>query len=73
MPSPSASPSIAIIGSGFGGLGMAYYLKKAGLQVYVLELPPQLAHEGVNLPIKDTGDLPPSVAALIKDQWLAHL
>lgn len=48
-------------------------LKKAGLQVYILELSPTVLHNGVNLPIKDTGDLPPSVAALIKDQWLAYL
>ena len=36
MPSPSAPPSIAIIGSGFGGLGMAYYLKKAGINSFTL-------------------------------------
>ncbi|MEK6805484.1 MAG: NAD(P)/FAD-dependent oxidoreductase [Pseudomonadota bacterium] len=30
------SPSIAIIGSGFGGLGMGYYLKKAGLNDFTI-------------------------------------
>ena len=28
---PGSGPSIAIIGTGFGGLGMGYYLKKAGV------------------------------------------
>ncbi|MGQ0531044.1 MAG: flavin-containing monooxygenase, partial [Panacagrimonas sp.] len=33
---PGASPSIAIIGAGFGGLGMAYYLKRAGIHSFTL-------------------------------------
>ena len=31
-----AAPVIAIIGSGFGGLGMGYYLKKAGLESFTI-------------------------------------
>ena len=31
-----SSPSIAIIGSGFGGLGMAYYLKQAGIETFTI-------------------------------------
>ena len=30
------TPSIAIIGAGFSGLGMAYYLKKAGFESFVI-------------------------------------
>ncbi len=30
------TPRIAIIGSGFGGLGMAYYLKKAGIESFTI-------------------------------------
>ncbi len=29
-------PTVAIIGSGFGGLGMAYYLKKAGIRSFTI-------------------------------------
>ncbi|TDU31453.1 cation diffusion facilitator CzcD-associated flavoprotein CzcO [Panacagrimonas perspica] len=32
----AASPSIAIIGTGFGGLGMAYALKKAGIESFTI-------------------------------------
>jgi cation diffusion facilitator CzcD-associated flavoprotein CzcO len=32
----SEAPSIAIIGTGFGGLGMAHYLKKAGIESFVM-------------------------------------
>ncbi len=32
----SARFAVAIIGSGFGGLGMAYYLKQAGIQDFVI-------------------------------------
>jgi len=32
----SSSPTVAIIGTGFGGLGMAYYLKKAGIQNFTI-------------------------------------
>lgn len=34
--SPSSSPSVAIIGTGFGGLGMAYYLKQAGIESFTI-------------------------------------
>jgi cation diffusion facilitator CzcD-associated flavoprotein CzcO len=30
------APAIAIIGSGFGGLGMGYYLKKAGIESFTI-------------------------------------
>lgn len=33
---PSGLHRVAIIGSGFGGLGMAYYLKKAGIDDFVI-------------------------------------
>lgn len=33
QPSP---PTVAVIGSGFGGLGMAYYLKKAGIDALTI-------------------------------------
>jgi cation diffusion facilitator CzcD-associated flavoprotein CzcO len=33
---PRGSPSIAIIGSGFGGLGMGYYLKQAGIDSFTI-------------------------------------
>jgi cation diffusion facilitator CzcD-associated flavoprotein CzcO len=33
---PNATPVIAIIGSGFGGLGMGYYLKKAGIESFTI-------------------------------------
>lgn len=37
MPSTSSpTPSIAIIGTGFGGLGMGYYLKKAGIESFTI-------------------------------------
>jgi cation diffusion facilitator CzcD-associated flavoprotein CzcO len=36
MPQESPAPSIAIIGAGFSGLGMAYYLKKAGLDSFTI-------------------------------------
>ena len=32
----SSTPTIAIIGSGFGGLGLAYYLKKAGIESFTI-------------------------------------
>jgi cation diffusion facilitator CzcD-associated flavoprotein CzcO len=34
--STSGSPSIAIIGAGFAGLAMAYYLKKAGIESFTV-------------------------------------
>ncbi|HKY91679.1 MAG TPA: NAD(P)/FAD-dependent oxidoreductase [Nevskiaceae bacterium] len=35
-PPLEANPSVAIIGAGFGGLGMGYYLKKAGLDNFTI-------------------------------------
>ncbi len=32
----STSPTIAIIGAGFGGLGMGYYLKQAGIESFTI-------------------------------------
>ena len=34
--SDSTSPSIAIIGAGFAGLGMGYYLKRAGIESFTI-------------------------------------
>ncbi len=33
---PKVAPKVAIIGAGFGGLGMGYYLKKAGIDSFTI-------------------------------------
>ncbi|MCC2639341.1 MAG: alpha/beta hydrolase fold-3 domain protein, partial [Moraxellaceae bacterium] len=36
MTVPSRTPSIVIVGTGFGGLGMAIQLKKAGIHSFTI-------------------------------------
>jgi 2-polyprenyl-6-methoxyphenol hydroxylase-like FAD-dependent oxidoreductase len=46
---------VAVVGAGFGGLGVALACAKAGLSVTVLERRPELAPEGVALVLQPNG------------------
>jgi 2-polyprenyl-6-methoxyphenol hydroxylase-like FAD-dependent oxidoreductase len=46
---------VAVVGAGFGGLGVAVACAKAGLSVTVLERRPELAPEGVGLVLQPNG------------------
>jgi len=46
---------VAVVGAGFGGLGVALACVKAGLSVTILERRPELAPEGVGLVLQPNG------------------